>query len=82
MAETGCFSPSINAMVFPGTESVGYWSSATYAPNPNFALAAGLLVGGVDPIQKIGDLRVRLVRGGQSLDAFVSGEFPLRDGFE
>lgn len=82
LAETGCFSPSINEIVFPGTESVIYWSSTTYGPNPNFAWAVGFLVGGVTAIQKIGNLRVRLVRGGQGLDDFDSGESLLRDGFE
>jgi hypothetical protein len=82
LVETGCFSPSINAIVFPGTESVGYWSSTAYELNPNFAWAAAFLVGGVAPIQKNGGLRVRLVRGGRLLDEFDSGDSLLLDSFE
>lgn len=83
LVETGCHGPSINTMAFPATREL-YWSSTSHAPSVSFAWTV-LFVGGQLGIQFKGQdfLHIRLVRGGQGLDAFHSAEeFLLRDGFE
>lgn len=82
LVETGCHSPAINPVAFPATESGVYWTSTTYAPSASDAWGVSFLDGYLSTFFKNGNRLVRLVRGGQWLDPFDSGEFLLRDGFE
>ena len=81
--ETGCHSPSINAVAFPATASGVYWTSTTYAVSVSFAWGVSFNDGTLGTTNgKSVNRRARLVRGGPGLDAFDSGEFLLSDGFE
>jgi len=68
LVETGCYSPSINTTVFPGTPNGHYWSSTTFVPNASDAWYAAFNGGGLVNGDKGGSRQVRLVRGGQWLD--------------
>jgi hypothetical protein len=81
LVETGCYSPSINAVAFPSTVAFFYWTSTTFRIADG-AWFVGFASGDVDFGSKLDVSHVRLVRGGQSLDVFDSGDFLLRDGFE
>jgi hypothetical protein len=82
LVETGCHRPAINAIAFPATVSGFYWSSTTFAPNASGAWFVYFGDGNLSTNNKGFNRLVRLVRGGQSLDVFDSGDFLLRDGFE
>lgn len=82
LVETGCHSPSINTVAFPVALADSYWSATTNASNVSSVWLVSFADGELSTNSKRSDQRVRLVRGGQGLDAFDSGEFLLRDGFE
>ena len=63
--EERCWNPAINATVFPGTPSDGFWSSSTYAEDRYYAWFVNFNDGSVDPDYKTSSRSVRLVRGGQ-----------------
>lgn len=83
LAETGCYSPSINTTMFPATASAFYWSSTTYAPNASYAWGVVFYDGSLNAYGKSNGGAVRLVRGGQGLDSFAAEDAPIfKDGFE
>jgi len=57
--------PTIDAVAFPNTPSSWYWSSTTYADDPDYAWGVYFYDGSVDGDGKDGDGYVRCVRGGQ-----------------
>lgn len=82
LVESGCHSPSINSSYFPNTSTNAiHWSSTTYGPNASFARAAGFGDGAHGAINKTANVELRLVRGGQWLDAFDAALL-FADGFE
>jgi hypothetical protein len=83
LAETGCFGPSINAVVFPATVQLGYWSSTTRATSPGSAWEVVFNGAFINSNAKSISNHVRLVRGGPGRSSFDTGqEILLRDGFE
>lgn len=56
--------PYINSTYFPECHSIGYWSSSTYAEDPDRAWYVYFVNGGLDAENKIGSWYVRCVRGG------------------
>jgi hypothetical protein len=67
------YNPSINQIRFPGTRSSlfdNYWSSSSYALIPDQAWRISFGYGNTSPYIKSATYYVRLVRGGQSSDAF------------
>lgn len=60
-----CESPTIHPLVFPNTPSEWFWSSSTYAYDPNYAWYVYFSLGGVYAGNKNQDRHVRLVRGGK-----------------
>lgn len=58
-------SPSINTFKFPNTKSLGYWSSSTYAKNPNARYGVSFAGGYVYIAPTHAGGYVRCVRGGQ-----------------
>ncbi|MCU0756156.1 MAG: DUF1566 domain-containing protein, partial [Xanthomonadales bacterium] len=86
LVETACFNPSINTTAFPGMspELPGmFWSSTTLPTGfvSSSAWWVGFGSGVVDFNDKDAILRVRLVRGGQWLDAFASEADSVPDAF-
>jgi len=65
IVERQCFTPAINATLFPNTASNGYWSSSSYAATAAGAWGVGFDGGGDGAYYKSGSGFVRLVRGGQ-----------------
>jgi len=63
--ERQCTGPSVNATIFPGTVSSGYWSASPYAASATAAWGINFLDGGDGANVKSSNLGVRLVRGGQ-----------------
>ncbi len=59
--------PAINQIAFPQTKSSYYWSASSFVSYPTYAWYVGFYNGNVNAINKSNNLRVRLVRGGQSL---------------
>ena len=70
LVEAGCSGPAINAVAFPATVQSFYWSSTTWTPNVSNAWTVVFGDGFLIASSKNGSQRVRLVRGGQSLDSF------------
>ena len=82
LVETGCHSPSINTGLFPRiTVDSVVWSSTTHPLNAPIARAINFELGLHGSIDKNGHYEVRLVRGGQGLDAFDAAIL-FADGFE
>jgi hypothetical protein len=81
LVETGCSNPSINTTAFPATVLTSYWSSTTYAPDVSIAWVVFFTVGNLNATLKSNNRRVRLVRGGQSFDAFASELDAVPDAF-
>lgn len=81
LVETGCFAPAINTVAFPATASSEYWSSTTVRNGPSFASYVDFNFGILSDNDKSGSQRVRLVRGGQGLDAFGSDLDAVPDAF-
>jgi hypothetical protein len=65
IVEESCFTPAINAIVFPGTPLAYFWSSSPYAGLSNGAWSVDFGFGAVNASVKGGSVHVRLVRGGQ-----------------
>ena len=65
IVEESCWSPAINAAVFPGTPSSWFWSSSPYAYDSDNAWYVNFNYGYVVANGKIGTHPVRLVRAGQ-----------------
>jgi hypothetical protein len=63
-------SPSINQTIFPATPASNFWSGTPYVPYSTFAWFVRFLDGVTFANYKAGRAFVRLVRGGQSFDAF------------
>jgi len=81
LVETGCHSPAINTLAFPVTPSLFGWSSTTVASNVAGAWRVDFLYGNSEPALKVDAHTVRLVRGGQSLDAFRAEGDSTPDAF-
>ena len=81
LVESGCYSQSINSVAFPGTGTF-YWSSTTYTLDGMGAWYVDFTGGNLTIQFKGHDAHTRLVRGGQSLDIFDSGELMFSNGFE
>lgn len=62
--------PTIDAMVFSNTPGAIYWSSTSYAPDPDDAWYVNFLYGNTYAESKDNLNHVRLVRGGQSFGAY------------
>ena len=60
------YNPSIDKLVFPNANASNYWSSATYAGDPNYAWDVDFGNGRVNGRYKYYYNYVRCVRGGQS----------------
>jgi len=65
IVERQCFTPAINATLFPNTVSSWYWSSSSYAANATGAWVVGFDGGGDGADIRSNNGYVRLVRGGQ-----------------
>ncbi|MFH7320140.1 DUF1566 domain-containing protein [Desulfurivibrio sp. D14AmB] len=65
IVERRCWSPTINAAIFPNTPSAWFWSSSPYAYGANDAWGVNFGSGGVGNYGKNVSYRVRLVRAGQ-----------------
>lgn len=78
-SDCGTPGPSINATVFPNTASQYFWSSSTRASTPSHAWAV-LFSNGASILFAKGNnpSRVRLVRGGQSLDTLTPTQQTLQ----
>ena len=71
LVETGCQSPGINTSHFPDTSKNGiYWSSSSHAADASLARGVNFEFGLLNTLNKSANAEVRLVRGGQWLDAF------------
>lgn len=76
IAETGCYNASINALRFPGTAPVPYWTSTTVPADSTKAWLVDFYDGFTGGGNKLASISVRLVRGGQypgSFDGLISG---------
>ena len=62
IVECRCFSPSINAKVFPATPSAYFWSSSPYAGLADGAWSVDFGYGSVNASVKRGFIHIRLVR--------------------
>ena len=65
LVEQACYSPSINATLFPVTISSFYWSASPYAYSSSSAWGINFYDGRESALGKNGATIVRLVRGGQ-----------------
>lgn len=65
IVEERCWSPAINAAIFPGTISVSFWSSSPNTYDANYASSVNFLYGRVGLGSGHLTHRVRLVRAGQ-----------------
>lgn len=70
--------PAIDAVVFPNTPAVGYWSSTPWAISLN-ALRVGFDYGRVMSAQMTLGNRIRLVRGGDAFDLLAPIQSRLND---
>jgi Protein of unknown function (DUF1566)/IPTL-CTERM motif len=64
------YSPSINQTLFPNTPASFFWSGSTYVPFPATAWFVSFGSGDTNTDAKATPDVARLVRGGQSFDAF------------
>lgn len=62
--------PAIDTTAFPGAPAAGFWTSTTFAPEPNKGWSVTFAVGNTESINKTNVNYVRLVRSGQSSAAF------------
>jgi len=62
IVDYGAVGPAINATYFPNTQAGNYWSSTTYADNPDLAWYVGFNVGNVSGGFKYNTCYVRCVR--------------------
>lgn len=62
--------PAINQTVFPAAPALFYWSSSSYVSDPTNAWFVNFNVGYTSNYFKTHSFAVRLVRGGQSFQAF------------
>jgi len=62
IVENRCFSPSINAVIFPATPPAFFWSSSPYAAISEGAWSVDFGYGTVIASVKSGSIHVRLVR--------------------
>ena len=76
LIDNTCFSPAINAIVFPGTASAYTQTSTTLVAFTNSAWIVSFDDGGTDNGSKASQYAVRLVRGGQSFDLLASAAMP------
>ncbi|MDC8016192.1 DUF1566 domain-containing protein [Tahibacter soli] len=67
-----CYEPAINTAFFPGSGTDFYWSSTSSVANVLTARAVYFLNGQINSVGKGVGYGIRLVRGGQGLDAFAS----------
>jgi len=83
LVETGCGNPAINTVAFPATPSSLFRSSTTFAPGATGAWDVDFNLGGLVNLSGKGSIvpRVRLVRGGQGLDAFTTEADAVPDAF-
>jgi len=65
IVESRCFSPAINATVFPVTPPAYFWSSSPYAPVAEAAWSVDFGYGAVNATVKSGFIHIRLVRDGE-----------------
>ena len=72
IVEPKCYSPSINASIFPNTPASSFWSASAYAGNSSGAWFVDFGYGGAGSNVKNYNYQVRLVRAGQSFGAFDS----------
>lgn len=75
IVETCGYLPAINQEIFPNTILLwappwDYWSASSYVNNPAFARSVEFLIGSDNIDVRTAYYYVRLVRGGQSFDAF------------
>ena len=64
------YSPSINQTLFPATPASDFWSGSAYVPGPADAWVVGFDFGATYAPDEADSDYARLVRGGQSFDAF------------
>ena len=62
LIEQACYSPSINEVFFPNTQSGSYWSSSLVTSDGHYALVVGFTYGSDGSAAKDGSRYVRLVR--------------------
>lgn len=76
IVENKCYSPSINASIFPNTPASYFWSASAYAFNPVSVWYVNFLNGVVDFGKKLSPNQfpnqVRLVRAGKSYASYDS----------
>jgi len=65
IVEGRCFSPAINAKIFPVTPSAYFWSSSPYAGLPSAAWNVDFGFGSVNASVKSGAIHIRFVRDGE-----------------
>src|SRR6185436_5083167 len=63
--------PAINQTLFPGAQSLFFWSSSSYAADPSNAWFVNFNLGYASNYFKTSNFAVRLVRRGQSFDALA-----------
>ncbi len=74
LVDNTCFSPAINDTVFPATVAYWTWTSTTNVGSPANAWIVSFYGGNSNVGYKNGAGAVRLVRGGQSFDAFLAAQ--------
>jgi Protein of unknown function (DUF1566)/IPT/TIG domain len=72
LADMACYEPAINTTFFPGSGTDFYWSSTSSVTNVLTARAVYFLNGQILSVGKTVGYGIRLVRGGQGLEAFAS----------
>ena len=70
IVEGKCYSPSINASIFPNTSASGFWSASANAHSSSSAWYVRFGYGDAYYGYKGGSVQVRLVRAGQSFGVF------------
>lgn len=70
IVESCGYQPAINETLFPATPGTSFWSGSSYVPSPAGAWFVNFGDGYADFTDKTGVNNVRLVRGGQPVDAF------------
>lgn len=69
LVDLGASAPAIDTGFFPGVGSADYWTSTVFFPDTSRALGVVFFDGGLVQLNRVGSLRVLLVRGGSSFDA-------------
>jgi hypothetical protein len=75
------YNPSINQTLFPNTPASSFWSGSSYVPFPAAAWVVYFNRGITGAGDESGDDYARLVRGGQSFDAFDAQSDTTPDPF-